>query len=150
MTIGVPKCGVMAIGKPVFQRRLEANPLQVSGVPVPTVRQYRYLGVEVHYLELAHPTIVENSAKGRKVLAGLRPFLGNSFIPLHIRILAAKALLVPVLTWGGEVFGLRDRKALRPMERVYAECMRALFSVSSSTDNLTALFMHAVDLGVKN
>jgi exonuclease III len=145
MEFGVPKCGIMGIGQQahnLLTRLRDADPtcLQLDGVPVPIVDSYTYLGLKfTNNLDL-DTMVAERVTKGRKVLNSLRPFLSSLEIPLAIRITAVKALLVPVLTYGGELWGMNEERTVAP-QRVLSESLRLLLRMSarSSVTSSSAL-----------
>ena len=73
---------------------------------VPVVEEYKYLGYNFH-ANLKSKAIVEaRTIAGSKVLAIIYPFISNKEVPLFAKLEVIQFFLIPVITYGGEFFGL--------------------------------------------
>jgi len=107
MQFGVAKCGVTTFGSDPTELRGLRWTLQ--GEPVPVVDKYVYLGIELNSELNLETTSEAITARTRKVVWGLKPFLSNRNIPLAIRVLAIKSLVIPVATMGSELLGMNQK-----------------------------------------
>ncbi len=139
MRFGVNKCGIIGFGNGAQRNlRQEAQQLTLDQQMIPLVGEYSYLGVPFTASLDVGLMAAARAAKGRKCLMALRPVLGCANIPLEIRIRVIKALLIPVLTYGAEVWGMNEEncklgqavlsEALRVLVRLKARC-----SITSSS-----------------
>jgi exonuclease III len=108
MSIGAKKCGVMVCGE-------STNSLNSSwtlqGQEVPVVDSYTYLGIEIHNdLDLTK-SAKAISVRVNKALMSLRPALVNSSIPVGVKVLMIKSLIMPIATLGGELLGMNQAHA---------------------------------------
>ena len=122
---GIAKCGAMVVGgTPAQQAALVGSQLSLQGKVLPVVESYENLGITVSRdldLEVTMRTRVE---KGRRALAALLPFLSDRTIPVALKAdKAIKALLHPVLTYGGEIFGMTE-KLSRNLQRLLNKALR--------------------------
>ena len=124
MTFGVNKCGVMGFG-PNGMDMVRDRVWTLGDEIVPVVEEYDYLGIPfTGDLDLA-VVAKARAAKGIKVLNSKRAMLGCLQIPIDIRVRAVKAMVVPVLTYGGELWGLQDQRMSKP-QSVLSEALRVL------------------------
>jgi exonuclease III len=124
MSVGHSKCGVMVLLDSVAHQAAKDQDWALQGSTIPVVDQYVYLGVTLDH-ELSLATMIGHRAKqGLKLFWALRPFLANRQIHLRIKVLAIKALLVPVLTSGGAVFGMHRQELYAPLQKVLNMAMR--------------------------
>lgn len=133
MQFGVSKCGIMGFGEGACELlREEHHRLVLDGQPIPLVSQYDYLGVLfTETLDLGAMADAR-AEKGQKCLHSLRPVLGCASIPIAVRVRILKAILIPVLTYGSEVWGMQTvrvqkgqmvlSEALRLLVRLKAKC----------------------------
>lgn len=124
MQFGVNKCGIIGFGNGA-QRNLrnEAQNLILDNQLIPLVDEYTYLGVPFTASLNVSLMAAARAAKGRKCLMALRPELGCAKIPLEIRIRVIKALLIPVLTYGSEVWGMNEENC-KAAQAVLSEALR--------------------------
>jgi len=124
MAFGVRKCGVMGFGEGAMDK-LRRHQWRLDNQDIPIVERYDYLGIPfTSDLDLA--LIAETrAAKGLKALHAIRPLLGCLQIPILVRVNVLKALVVPVLTYGGELWGMQMERAVKP-QRVLNEALRVL------------------------
>lgn len=116
MECGVSKCAAMLILPshdvhldPVEVLRSE-GPWLLHNQELPLQRQYRYLGFEFKDdLNLStHMNI--NRIKATQSFGSCQRFLTNKSIPIAIRVLAYKAMILPILSWGSELLPLDKTK----------------------------------------
>jgi len=74
---------------------------------IPVVNSYTYLGLEMDWTFRNTTMQLERARQGRIVLDSLSPFLGNARVPLHIKSVVIKQLLIPVLSYGAEVWATK-------------------------------------------
>ncbi len=120
MEFGIKKCGVMGIGADGMaevRALAEAGMWKLSGMDLPVVTEYKYLGTRITS-DLSLDAMVEERRKqGQKAYGCMRSFLGARHIPMSIRIQTLKSCLIPTLTFGGELFaGCKDR--VRPLQAI--------------------------------
>ena len=124
MTFGVRKCGIMGFG-PQAREKVRSQEWTLDGQVIPIVDKYDYLGIPFTS-ELDLSVIAEaRAAKGRKALDAIRPLVGCLQIPILIRVNVVKALVVPVLIYGGELWGMNAERVVKP-QQVLSEALRLL------------------------
>jgi exonuclease III len=111
MSVGAAKCGVTVFYGDVSA--IERDQWMLQGQAIPVVESYTYLGIDVYSDWDLVKTAAKRSESARRALWALRPALGNSMIPLDVKILMIKALVAPVASFGGELLGMyKDRARL--------------------------------------
>ena len=124
MTFGVRKCGIMGFG-PQARAKVRSQEWSLDGQVIPIVDSYDYLGIPFTS-DLDLSIVAEARAeKGRKALDAVRPLVGCLQIPILIRVNVVKALVVPVLTYGGELWGMSAERVVKP-QKVLSEALRLL------------------------
>jgi exonuclease III len=119
METNAQKCGVMIFCPTVSkERRAESRDWLLRGERVPLVKQYKYLGIVLDGEADPRTHFAYRASQAMKALWANRSFLMEKSIPLQTRILGLKSLIVPRISHGGEVFGLRDAKLYAPLEAV--------------------------------
>lgn len=135
MKVNVRKCGVLTFPTRVRQvEGPETKPLEIyiGGEIVPRVDRYTYLGVTVDR-ELSRETMVGNNInKGRKALGGLIKFFSRRTYPTYLKVLLVKAKLIPILAYGGEVWGMNSQIAEKA-QKVCDAALRIVIRGSKST-----------------
>lgn len=127
MRVGLDKCGVMVVGprSDELQARLHQRPILLSGQPVPVVDEYKYLGL-LFRRDLDLGVMARGRlAKAEKVLGMLRPFLAVESVPLAVRVAVVKAVVLPSLLYGAEVWGMQEQR-LRRAQTVLNRTLRVL------------------------
>lgn len=106
MRVNAAKCAVVAFPA------LEATPITLSrpvllgGAAVEQRASYTYLGVELD-TRLSWATMLQRvCGQGRKTLEGLRCVLRDASIPAHLKLVLIRSKLLPVLTYGAELWGM--------------------------------------------
>ena len=105
---GEGKCGLMVVSKnPQDKVELEKSGLSLHGKRVAVVSTYKYLGIEFsEHLELQE-VVKGRVVKAKKALAALVPLLTESRVPVCIKRDVLLARLQPVLSFGGELVGMK-------------------------------------------
>ena len=138
MAFGVNKCGVMGFGEGAMDD-LRLHEWSLDGQIIPTVERYDYLGIPFTS-DLDVSLIPESRAeKGLKALNAIRPLVSCLQIPILVRINVLKAIVVPVLVYGGELWGMQSNRSEKP-QRVLNEALRLLIrqrAKSSLTSSAT-------------
>ena len=147
MSFGVDKCGLMGFGNGAMDR-LRASPdrWRLSGRNVPVVDSYKYLGLTVTPdLELTD-MVNDRVVKGMKTLNSMRSVIACVSIPIDIRIRAIRAILIPVLSYGGELWGMSEEKSAAP-QRVLTEALKLVLRISPKS-TITSPWTLCLEFGV--
>ena len=118
MKINAGKCGIMHF--PARTRpsaRTEPIEVKVGNDVVPYVSEYTYLGLKIN--EVVSPAAMAkgNQGRGAKTLGSLAGVLRRRNIPVLLKRTLMNSLLVPVLTYGGEIWGMNTERA-RPLQKI--------------------------------
>ena len=118
MTIGQSKCGVMKFtpkGKEELERRIRATGEKwlLQGKEISPVEEYKYLGLvitqDLNLRRMVEARVQVASTK----LNFMARFLTNFCIPAPIRVHVLKAVFMPLLSYGAEVWAV-SREERRP------------------------------------
>lgn len=123
MSVGISKCGIMGIGNEAqaIARTYEWPTLQ--GGHIPRVDEYLYLGCLLDY-ELKPETACKHREKqGTKVLGMISRLLATGSVPVGLKRLAIKVVLVPCLVYGSEWFGM-NKGNVKVLQRVLNRAIR--------------------------
>lgn len=147
MSFGVQKCGVMGFGDGA-QERIQQNHLRwvLDGQPIPIVTEYVYLGIPFDESLDTTKMAKARAEKGRKALNALRPVLGCSTISTGAKIRLIQALLVPVLSYGSELWGMSTVRA-QYGQTVLNEALRALVRLKKGS-SITATSTLNLEFGI--
>ena len=147
MRFGVGKCGIMGFGTGANEL-LQTDPtrFRLHGAPVPIVDSYTYLGVPFQSPIDLTAMAVTRAEKGRRVLNTMRGVLGCSKIPISLRVKIVSAILIPVLTYGGELWGMLEQRCRAP-QRVLSETLRVLWRLSPR-NTLTSAATLGLEVGI--
>jgi hypothetical protein len=149
MSFGLTKCAIMVVqgkGKPLETKR----DIFLCGEAIPWESEYEYLGLWFND-DLDKSKMVKELAKkiGTKSLPAMRKMVGGACIPLALRLRAVKSLLIPALTYGGELFGLHGTASkstapalVRELESVLNS---ALFMISKGSWSASSRSLAAVN-----
>ena len=108
MSCGADKCGVFEVD-PGDKTLEEKAPWTVHGEKIPIVPEYCYLGCTIRN-DLDVNKIAEVRAKkAEAALNALGPFLRSKSIPLQTKSLAVKAILLPMMLFGAELWGMNQQ-----------------------------------------
>lgn len=111
MEFGVKKCGVMVMHGP--QSHLDNINLQLQGQELPRVTCYRYLGIMVDTTFDVKTMLGAREERIKNATAACVPFLRCKRIPISIRLTIVRACLLPIATFGGELWGFNKAHAAR-------------------------------------
>lgn len=135
MKINVRKCGIISFpprSGNIPQHNFEGDPITIGTEEVPRVEMYTYLGVQIAK-DLGREAMISNNvAKGRKALNSLTKFLGRKLYPSHLKVLLVKARLIPILTYGGEIWGMNTQIASKA-QKVCDDALRMIVRGGKST-----------------
>ena len=137
MAAGISKCGIMVVGGTNEILEREPERWKLSGQTIPIVTEYRYLGVIIRQQIDVTEMMVERLESGRRLVAMTSPFLRCSSIPLIMRTLVLKAVVVPILLFGAELYGM-CREVTKKVQIFLNQALRAMASVPnrSSVSNV--------------
>ena len=141
MSFGIAKCGVMAFGPDegpgnhidgMARLREFGERMTLGGQPVPIVERYVYLGLPfTPNLDLEAIT-KDREEKGLRAMGSLHPVVSCSRIPLTLRVQIVKSCLVPVLTYGCELWGMAADRCHGP-QKVLSTALKTLLGTRRSS-----------------
>lgn len=144
MEVGIRKCGVMEFlpdptDVPILtEDHPHRGMLRLSEHPVPIVTKYKYLGLGLTP-ELKISDIVRSRHElGRKTVSVLVPFLRCPVLPLSMRWQVLRAVVLPRLLFGAELYGM-NRLLTDSMQSLLSKCLRAMAGIQSRQTSSVAL-----------
>ena len=137
MTFGVAKCGVMYFGASPGTETWE-----LQGQSVNVVEYYDYLGLRIDSRLSLETIVAERARKGKRALHAMNPFLRMTTVPLQIKLLVTRATLVPVLTYGAELFGMSLSRTME-LDRILAEGLRLALGINSKASPTSRVILFA-------
>jgi len=150
MEFGIKKCGIMVVtlpqDQPMATNNLRVQHLRLQGALLPVVEKYVYLGVEFNCRLDITAIVGARVEKTRKAVMALRGPLTNKLIPLQARILILKQCILPIASYGAEIFGMRQDFA-KPLQHYVAGAMRWVLGLSWG-NRRTCLEVMCAELGV--
>jgi len=138
MQVGHDKCGLM-VPLPEFrhlhQQAKEASEQFVCQKrPIPVVDQYTYLGLCIDtHLDITTMRQGREEA-GEQALRAMTPLLAHTRVPLALKALCIKGMLLPTLTYGAEIWGIQPHGTV--LANIYSDAMQ-LAMVSSRKSKAT-------------
>ncbi|KAF9764076.1 hypothetical protein NGRA_0853 [Nosema granulosis] len=151
MRVNAAKCGIMVIRgqdeviadveSSVDEERLKrlkvedshsSDPFVVMGDEIPIVDEYIYLGVRFTSDLALHSMMTHCVSKGRRALSAMYYLLTRKDYPVFIKILAIKAKLQPIVTYGAEVWGMASSRTTEIQKIVDEACRRVIQGGRSS------------------
>lgn len=137
MYFNVGKCGILEVPpKGCSTFKVSSDEFILQNEIVPIVRSYKYLGVIIDS-RLDFELMIENRvSKARDTIRKLKHFLMCPSIPLYARIIVCKAVFVPIALYGGEIWGMNQRR-VRVLETLRVSLLRLL--IGSRAGSLAAL-----------
>ena len=129
MEFGIKKCGIMGIGGKAMTNIRNCDPILLNNQQIPIVDSYKYLGVQITYDLDLNVISLQRAEKGRRALAAIRPVLAKLDIPIKFKVIMIKTLLLPVLTYGAELWGMSSTRC-EPQQRVLNSAMKAVIRSS--------------------
>jgi hypothetical protein len=135
MQVGIQKCGLMEFGANGYGGDSDTDVLTgcglcLSGVPVPVVEEYLYLGVTVTRSLSTAALIKPRLESGRKTVYSLAPFLRCPVVPLSLRLQVIRGVVLPRLLYGAEIYGM-NRALTDVMQRHLNSALRSLVRTES-------------------
>jgi len=150
MRVGANKCGVIAFAEgdllDTVSRRVRRRVWRLQGDVINVVDSYTYLGLEFTTTLDLDVMAKARLKKGEKALGALRPLLSSHTIPVPIRVRIATAMLRPVLTYGGELYGMQVARAI-PLQRVMNKALRFILGFGEKSKMVAGEALWA-ELGV--
>lgn len=150
MQFGIKKCGVMVVtspsGQPMATNNLRVQHLKLQGTLLPVIEKYVYLGVEFNCRLDITAIIGARVEKTRKALMALRGPLTNKLIPLQARNLILKQCILPIASYGAELFGMLQ-VPIKPLQRIFAGGMRWVLGLTWG-NRRTCLAVMCAELGI--
>lgn len=143
MSINAKKCGVMCI-KPGTNNRSTVVKVKIGNEPVPTVERYVYLGILISDKLDFSSMINHNLDKGKKAYQAMRGFLMKYNIPVYFKLMAVRSVLIPILTYGSELWGFSTERT-KALQKVVDSACRLIMKGGRNT----CLSRLRVQLGVE-
>ena len=140
MSTNASKCAILAFGKRWEEHTEELRKIEflLEGKTLPVSTYYKYLGV-TFCCDLSWDKEVSiRNEKGLKCLRMITPILKNDRIRIRIRLNYLKAVWIPVVLYGSEVW-YQNRKQLKVLDGLYLECLRMVMGCSRISPNYVLL-----------
>jgi hypothetical protein len=141
MEVGIGKCGILEIAPrgddegTLTEDHLERDRLSIRGQPVPLVSEYKYLGITLTK-ELDVPSMIRSRLKlGRLSVLQLLPFLRSPVLPVSMRYTVVRAVIVPRLLYGAEVYGM-NRALTDSMQTLVNSALKAVLGIVSARSSV--------------
>lgn len=106
LAVGVDKCMITVVGGDIQELRDRSENFKVGEQEIPIGDQYKYLGIAFRSDLDIGQMVPKRLELGRRALMVILPFLRNRRIPVQMRLTVMKAVLMPILMWGGEIYGM--------------------------------------------
>ena len=132
MSFGVKKCAIMGVDVSMEDLH-QAGPWVLQGEQVELCEEYTYLGTKITPSLSLSVMAEDRAVKGTKALAAVEPFLGYQTVPLHFRLMALRAVVLPVFTFGAELWGMHEQRAHDAQMKVNQAVRRLFGSKATST-----------------
>ena len=130
MEVGLPKCGQMLVAGNEDAPNQQLSTFKLGNDEVPTVDRYSYLGIQITP-DLDRERILElRFEKARATVEVLTPFLRCGRLPLRVRAMVLKAIVLPRLLYGAEIYGM-CRKLTDKMQTFLNKALRAMVGLST-------------------
>lgn len=134
MGVGIKKCGVMCAGwgsdevtrlAHAEHMRITAHPPSISGLQVPVVDEYVYLGVVVTRDLNLDAMVSGRCKKAEKTMYMILPLLRAQSVPLALRVSVLRTTVLSTLLYGSEIWGMDERRCSKA-QSVVNEALRAM------------------------
>jgi exonuclease III len=146
MRFGAAKCGVMCVSSDNDNESIRNETWVLQGEAIPVVKEYKYLGLPFRNdLDLDRVT-ESRAAKTGAALHSALNMIGCRTIPVGLKLLIFKALVIPVATFGGELTGM-SRVRLESVQRIINQGLRKIAGRSMKS-KLGCPFVLGRELGV--
>ena len=129
MEAGINKCGIMCIGDNQeilipYQERFKIN-----NEIIPIVNQYKYLGLIITNTLDVKDMMADRFKYGQKLVNIMSPFLKSQCIPINMRTIVMKAVVIPTLIYGSEIYGM-NKLITSNMQKYLNVAIKAIAGVS--------------------
>lgn len=141
MKFGIKKCGIMEFTTPDLGNDVPEPRFYLDGERIPCVTSYKYLGITITPsldFKLHRDALY---AKGERAYKMFYPFLRNWHIPLGIRIMASRALIVPRLMYGLEL-GPNAVSYTHRFDRLVTKVNKALLRIRPTDTSTSGRALH--------
>lgn len=146
MRANAAKCAVMII-EPWYEgyELLDRNPddWKLQGQSIPIKNEYTYLGIHLNSTLDLHRIAELRISKAKNIKNMCLKFFWSRKIPLHLKVVILKHVIIPVMTYGCEVWGWSPT-ASTEADKLITECIRNIITGSNSSDS--ALLRHSLDI----
>jgi hypothetical protein len=145
MDFNVKKCAIMGVGEgaqeEVRQRALE---WKLHGMSIPIADSYRYLGIPFTLPLISTKVMIDDRLeRARRAWLSISGIVRKFSIPLWTRIILVKALIIPVMNYGAELWGMGDARLLKGLQGLYNEILKALLGMKKSQSLASYPTIHA-------
>jgi hypothetical protein len=141
MEVGIGKCGILEIAPmgdnttTLTEDHPARNRLCIRGQPVPIVSEYKYLGITLTKA-LDVPSMIRSRLKlGRLSVLQLLPFLRSPVLPVSMRYTVVRAVVVPRLLYGAEVYGM-NRALTDTMQTLINSALKAVLGIVAARSSV--------------
>jgi hypothetical protein len=151
------KCGIVVFANGQAQAISDTTPTEeessasqlyhLQNQPIPVLEEYRYLGIVMNRAMDRERMIQDRVEKGRKCLYSIQPFLCTRSVPIACRARLFKAVVMPVITYGGEIFGMRQASA-RPLQTLANQAIRWMLGIKGDLSRLGSMECLKLELGI--
>lgn len=149
MKIGHSKCGLMVLHNPRAHETAKTRDWIIQDNPIPVVDSYKYLGVSIDTSVSSETMAAARAATGKKTLGALSPFLANPSIPLHMKKLVIKVILIPQICYGAEVWA-SNLKHIQWGQTVLDNAIRLCLMGSSKNKRAVSILCALNELDIPN
>jgi hypothetical protein len=138
MVINPGKCGVLPIsGK---NEELVCEGILLENGRIEKVSEYIYLGFLINQELDFNKMVSRGVEKGKSTVRLLTPLLINKRVPLAIKIQVIKSVLIPIMSYGCEIFGMNIHRTCK-MDSVLLSSLKIVIgsrqiSLNRSTEEL--------------
>lgn len=119
----------------------EKHSFTLNNRPIENTIKYKYLGITIHKNGSFNPTRDDLANRGTRAIFALNKELNLKFIPIRTALMIFKALVIPILTYGSEIWSPflnqdNDKWEQNPIEKVHSQYLKQLLGVNRSTTNV--------------
>ena len=132
MKVGIKKCGIMEIQPPsteeveLHEDHELRDGLRLDGELLPIVTEYKYLGLWLTKDLDPVKFVTKRTEAGRATVNTLLPFLGCGTIPLSMRLQVVRAVIMPRLLYGAEVYGNNRQELTSKVQTLLNKCLKTM------------------------
>ena len=141
MEIGHDKCGVMVVHDAEAHTQAKQQEWSCQNGFIQVVDQYSYLGTCLD-TSLSVKSMIQHRADiGKHALAPLVPLLASAKIPTRIKTMVIKAILIPKICYGAEIWG-DSVPTYKPLSHILTEAMIWAVTSSKNKNVVAASILH--------